>query len=145
MNNFQDLLSLLPAITAPILLLVGLLTGIVQLFKQIEELWSRLKPILRYFFLFTTQLIPVGMVVWYYMYWAIQYHSRFTERVVFSLLVAEPTILIILYEMFWGIWLYPKLSSFVKREVNEQKSPIVNLNENQQKSNNAPSRNKKRR
>lgn len=144
-NNLQDLLSLLPAITAPILLLVGLLTGIVQLFKQIEEIWSRLKPILRYLFLFATQLIPVGMVVWYYMYWAIQFHSRFTERVVFLLLVAEPTILIILYEIFWGIWLYPKLSSFVKREVNEQQSPTVNPNDNQQKSKNAPARSKKRR
>ena len=142
MNNLQDMLSLL---TAPVLLLVALLTGIVQLVKQIEELWSRLKPIIQYLLLFATQLIPIGMVIWYYMYWAIQYHSRFTEQAVFLLLVAEPTILIIAYEMFWGIWLYPKLLSFVKQEVNEQASTNAKRNENnKQKSDIKPSGNKKR-
>jgi hypothetical protein len=117
MNNLKDIISLLSPITEYITIVIGLLYAIIKLIDQIKELWARLKPTIKYLVLLATQVIPVGMVIWYYMYWAVQYHDRFTDRGVFLLLVAEPTMLIIVYEMFWGTWLHPKLLSFVKPKI----------------------------
>ena len=145
MNNLQDVLSLLPPITVSILIVVGLLTAVIKLIEQIKILWSNLKPAIKYLVLLVTQIIPTGIVVWYYMYWAVQYHDRFTEPVVFLLLIAEPTILIIVYEMFWGTWLYPKLLSFARQKANARQSSGADLNENsKQKSDIKSPSNKKR-
>jgi hypothetical protein len=144
MNNIQDMFSLLPPITAWILLIVAFLTAIIKLIDKIIELWNRLIPAIKYLILLATQIVPVGMVVWYYMYWAVQYNDRFTDRAVFLLLVVEPTIIIIAYELFWGTWLYPKLRSPGKRVIKEVEAPKSDSFENNKKTQDIKPQSKKR-
>ena len=122
----EDMLKLLPSITVQILVVVALLTAILQLIKKIEEVWKKLRPSIKYLVLVATQIIPTGTVIWYFMYWAAQNPSRLTEPVVFLLLIAESTILVSLYALFWGVWLYPKLQSFVRQERNAQRPSDIN-------------------
>ena len=129
MDNIQAMLSLLPPITASILAIAGFLAAVTQLITQFRSLKARLRPTTKYFVLISSQIIPIGMVTWYYMYWAVQYHSRFTEPFVFLLLVFEPVILITIYEMFWGVWLYPRLLSLEKQKIDARQPSDINSNE----------------
>jgi hypothetical protein len=114
MTNLQEMISLLPPITTAVVVVIAFLAAVIQLIDKIAELWGKLKPLIQYLILLSTQILPVGAIVWYYMYWAVQYHDRFTDRGVFLLLISEPTLLIVIYEMFWGTWLYPKLATMKK-------------------------------
>lgn len=135
MNNIQDMLSLLPPIITEVSIVVALLTVVIQLIEKSKELWSISRPATKYLLWLTTQVIPIGMVIWYYMYWAVEYSERFTEPGVFLLLIAEPTVIVVCYEVVWGTWLYPKILSLVGRSDYAQKSlnknPSENANRNQ--------------
>jgi hypothetical protein len=135
----QEMIALLTPITLLITAVAGLLAAITSVSDHLGKLWPRLQTSLKGLLLLATQIVPIGMIIWYFMYWVVQYPGRFTEPVAFLLLVVEPTILIIAYE-----WLYPKLLSFVRQEVNARQSSDTNLNENsKQKSDSKLSSNKK--
>jgi small-conductance mechanosensitive channel len=140
MSNIQDALSLLPIITGILSALVALFALIIKLIELLEKLWPKIVPTIRYLFIRATQIIPVVAVMWYYMYWAIQYHTRFVEKSAFILLVAEPSALIVIYEFIWRKWFYPKLLPLTIKEANEQESTNVTPVENRRQKPNSKSR-----
>ncbi len=111
MIDIQEIIKILAPITLLITAVAGLLNASINSVKFIEELLSKLRPGFRILFLMLTQIVPVGCVIWNFMYIAAIYSERLTERVFFLLIVIYPTILICLYEAFWGIGFYPKLLS----------------------------------
>ncbi len=125
MPNLEDMLRILAPITAFLVAVAALLKAIVEIVKALKELKPSTKY-LKYLVIIATQIVPVGVVIWYFMYWAAENSGRLTEPVVFLLLVAESTMLISLYEFIWGVWFYPRLKSLpVKREQNEPQLPLV--------------------
>lgn len=109
MIDIQEIIKFLAPITLLITAVAGLLDVTVKSVELIEKLLLKLKPGFRILLLALTQIIPVGCVIWNFMYIAAIYPERLTEKVFFLLIVAYPTILICLYETFWGIRFYPKL------------------------------------
>lgn len=107
MNDTQEIIKLLTLITTLVVITAGLLEAINKLLKQIGELWPRFRILL----LMITQVLPVGGVIWYFMYFAAIYSTRLIEKAFFFLLVIYPTLLISSYEIFWGVRFYPKLLS----------------------------------
>lgn len=107
MNNIQAVVALL----TPIAALIAMMVGVVTLINEIVKLWSRLQTGNRRVLIFITQIIPVGSIIWYFLYFAASYSERLTERGFFLLLVIYPTLLICAYEIFWGTWLFPRLHS----------------------------------
>lgn len=114
MIDIQEIIKILAPITLLITAVAGLLNASINSVKLIEELLSKLRPGFRILFLTLTQIVPVGCVIWNFMYIAAIYSERLTERVFFLLIVIYPTLLICLYEAFWGIGFYPKLLSHLK-------------------------------
>ncbi len=117
-------LDFLAPITAFLVAVAGLLKAIVEVLKALKELKLSTK-FLKYLVVTATQIVPTGIVIWYFMYWAAENSGRLTEPVVFLLLVAELTLLISLYELLWGVWFYPGLKSLLeKREQNGSPPPV---------------------
>jgi hypothetical protein len=139
MNPIQEMLSLLPAITGIVLAVVALLTAMINLLDQVKEAWIRLKPVFKYLILFATQFLPIVTIVWYFMYWAVEYHDRFTDPIAFLLLVLEPTLMIVVYEIFWGLYFYPaKLIPMLKNTA--PSTPVPQNTEQKPQANTKPSK-----
>lgn len=111
MVDVQELIKILAPITLLITAIAGLLDAVIKSVELIERLLSRSKPVIGILLLTITQIIPVGCVIWNFMYFAAVYSERLTEKIFFLLIVIYPTLLICSYEAFWGIGFYPKLLS----------------------------------
>jgi len=110
-NNLQDFVSLVGPITALLLALTALLDLVSKGQKPLAALWPGIRRGTWYLLLVASQVLPVGGVIWYFMYFAAMNPDRLTEKAFFLLLVTYPTVLIILFEVFWGIGFYPRLLS----------------------------------
>lgn len=126
MNNIQEIIKSLAPITLLITAITGLLDVLIKLFYILEKYLPKLRPGFRILFLVLTQLIPVGCVIWNFIYFAAIYSERLTEKVFFLLIIIYPTLLISLYEYFWGVRFYPKLLSDL--QVSEPKTSTLKSN-----------------
>jgi hypothetical protein len=125
MIDIQEIIKILAPITLLITAIAGLLGVVIKFIEIIEILLSKFRPGFRILFLAMTQIVPVGCVMWNFMYFAAIYSERLTEKVFFLLIVIYPTLLICSYETFWGVGFYPRLlsiSKIVEPSVNKSKS-----------------------
>jgi hypothetical protein len=125
MIDLQEIIKILAPITLLITTIAGLLDAAIKSVELIEKLLTKLRPGFRILLLTITQIVPVGSVIWNFMYFAAIYSERLTEKVFFLLIVIYPTLLICSYETFWGIGFYPKLlssSKIVESSVSKSKS-----------------------
>jgi hypothetical protein len=134
MIDIQELIKVLAPITLLITAIAGLLDAAIKSIELIEKLLSKLKPGFRILLLAITQIVPVGCVIWNFMYFAAIYSERLTEKVFFLLIVIYPTLLICSYEAFWGIRLYPKLLSRLKIVESSANKSNQTLNNKRRKS-----------
>lgn len=111
MKNIQELLNLLAPITGIIATIALLLDNIIKLSKSLKEILIGLRPGFKILLLLMIHILPVGGVIWYFMYYAAIYSERLIEKEFFLLIITYPTLLISLYEIFLGIRIYPKLFS----------------------------------
>ncbi len=111
----------------PIIVFLGAVTTLLKLIIEILRIVPPgiLKKCLKYLAMIATQIAPIGMVIWYFMYKAAENSNRLTELVVFLLLIAESTILISLYEVIWGVWFLPKLKPVERDPSNNPPTPLV--------------------
>lgn len=127
MIDIQEIIKIIAPITLLITAIAGLLNVAIRFIKLIQELLSKLRPGFRFLLLTLTQIVPVGCVIWNFMYIAAIYSDRLTEKVFFSLIIIYPTLLICSYEAFWGIGFYPKWLSNLKIV----EAPVNTSNSNQ--------------
>lgn len=112
--------------------LVGTLLGaIVLALKYLTDIYRLLRPYLALIIFLGTIVIPNSLIVWYGLYIAAINSSRMGEAGVFFLLAAQLTAATSIYTFFWGKWFYPSLSSWLKRQFKEIKSPSAQTEETQ--------------
>jgi hypothetical protein len=111
MIDIQEIIKILAPITLLITAIAGFLNAIIKSVEIIKKYLSQMQPGFRILFLTITQIVPVGCVIWNFMYFASIYSERLVEKVFFLLIVIYPTLLICSYEAFWGVSFYPKILS----------------------------------
>ena len=99
-----------------ILIAVGAIVGaLLILFQNTEKLWNKyLWPIVKNIAFFCILVIPIGIIIWFFMTLAAQHESRLDEQVVVWSLVAQATLAISAYTFLWGGVLYPKTKFLLK-------------------------------
>lgn len=131
MTTLQDIIVILTAVTAVI-------AGILKLFGKLTEAWNTilkpvwnmiLKPLLKLLIFLGTVVVPTGIILWLFMELAAKNHSRLGEQLVFLSLVSQPTVLISLYALFWGMWLYPRLRPLFGKQDRVAKHLLSDSNE----------------
>lgn len=135
MTDIQEIIKLLAPITLLITAIAGGLEAFSKSVETMEKLLSKSKPALRLLLLALTQIVPVGSIIWNFMYVAALDSERLTERVFFLLIVIYPTLLICAYEVFWGIGFYPRLYP-ASGDEQPAKSKAANRNRKNTKGNN---------
>jgi len=78
--------------------------------EDLKSVWNRiLKPSFKLLVFLGTLVVPNGVIVWLFLYRAAENPNRLAEPPVFLSLIAQATIVISLYTVIWGMWLYPRL------------------------------------
>lgn len=88
---------------------IGLILG--ALLAILRILWDVVKPlksVINFLAFLGIQIIPNGFIVWFWLYHSALNANRLTEPVVFLSLAGKELLALAVYNLFWGIWLYPK-------------------------------------
>ncbi len=105
MNSIQEIINILTPITSLLVLTILLIENVIKILNRLGELYKVIRPL----FVAIAHLLPIGSVIWYFMYIAAIYSDRLSEKLFFLLIVSYPTLLITLYEIFIGGKVYSKL------------------------------------
>jgi membrane protein implicated in regulation of membrane protease activity len=112
--------------TRAIIGVAALLGAITVFWDKLKEVWKKhlkppwnrlLKPLAVLVICSATIVIPVGSVVWLFLYLAAENAARITESAVFLSLVGQSTALISLYVLAWTLLLYPRLKHWLANQL----------------------------
>lgn len=142
MMDLNNILQILKIIGAILVALATIITATLTIYKGwiwvcntiVKPFWNKvLKPCVKILIFVGTQVIPISIIVWIMLYVAATNSDRLTEPSVFLSLIVQATMLISLYSIGWGMWIWPFLLQplFVK-----QKRNVQQLSSNQQDSDN---------
>ena len=101
-NNMDSINELLQKVGVFLVAVSAALSALWQLVKS-------LKPAINFLAFLGTQILPNGFIVWFWLYHSALNANRLTEPAVFLSLVGEELVLLVIYNLFWGIWLYPRI------------------------------------
>jgi hypothetical protein len=115
-------------ITALVGVIVALLTTVLLLFDKTAEVWQRIikpawfkimKPFLKFTIASATLVLPNAFMIGfpYYslarFYWEIgSIDYIITNQIVFVGLITLQTVLVSLYSLLWGVFLYPRVRAW---------------------------------
>ncbi len=89
---------------------IGILLGaLLTLLSALWQLVISLKPAINFLAFLGTQIIPNGFIVWFWLYHSALNANRLTEPAVFFSLAGEELLALVIYNLSWGIWLYPRI------------------------------------
>ena len=121
-EQFDRIIKILGSIGGIIAAIIAVLGGLLALFGKLGEVWERIlrptwnklqKPILIFLIVLATVGIPDGFMVWLVMYVVAQNADRIRDPTVFLSLTFQLTVILSLYTVFWGLWLYPRLKPWL--------------------------------
>ena len=118
---------------------IGVFLGaLVMVLSALWKLVKSLKPAINFLAFLGTQIIPNGFIVWFWLYHSALNANRLTEPVVFLSLVGEELAALVIYNLFWGIWLYPRIKFLLPNF-----SPLGAASDNKKNDGNNKKQNKK--
>jgi len=113
----EGLGAIVVVFTGVIAAITGLITAVAALTGQLEQmykkvllpLWRRvLWPLLKSVAILLTLVVPNGVIVWIFIYWIAEQLTSVIKNIdVFLFMVVSLTLVISIYSLFWGLWLYP--------------------------------------
>lgn len=117
MENLDKITDLLKKIGEFFVVISAALVALGNFFK-------RLTPAIKLLALLASQVIPNGAIIWRFLYLAAENAARLTEPNIFLSMVGQELALILIYNLIWGIWLYPRLKKtwFTHKKETEPKS-----------------------
>ena len=117
-DKIKDIAAVVGAVTA-------LIIAILALHKNVIEFWNKiLLPLAKFLAFLGILVIPIGVIVWFFFDLAARNSNRLEEHIVFLALIAQVTVAVSVYALFWGIWVYPRLRFLLARKqpVNDDKA-----------------------
>jgi hypothetical protein len=119
-NDIENINDLLQKI------LIGL-TTVSGIFALLRNFFEQLKPCINVIAFLGTQIIPNGLIVWYLLYLSAINTHRITKPNILLLLVLQATAAIVIYNLIWGIWLYPKIKKLLPKKKSKKSSLISTI------------------
>ena len=68
-------------------------------------------------------IVPDGFLAWLFLYVAAENADRIREPAAFLSLTLEMVVVVSGYTLVWGMWLYPRLRPWVKRQIQSRPQP----------------------